>query len=141
MFNRNYILKFFSIEFSHLRINWNLRWFRHHWIQRRYFHIFIHTGCAKNWPNKHENSVTNSISSFIWSGIVIPDFKSHNIIISARVYFMKTVNGCKTVSLTSLHDEQWRRTSLLCLYTAILYNRMHEKHKQTKCEQISRRNS
>ena len=38
---------------------------------------------------------------------------------SARVYFMKTVNGCKDVSIMSPQDEQWRRTSLLFLYTAI----------------------
>ena len=28
---------------------------------------------------------------------VIPDFKRYNIIMSARVYFIKTVNGCKDV--------------------------------------------
>ena len=47
---------------------------------------------------------------------------------------MKTVNGCKDVSIMSLQDEQGRRTSLLCLYTAIFlfyYNRMQSKHKQT----------
>ena len=49
-------------------------------------------------PNKHRNSVTNSISSLLCISIVLPDFKSHNIIMSARVYFMKTVNGCKDVS-------------------------------------------
>ena len=38
---------------------------------------------------------------------------------SARVYFMKTVNGCKDVSIMSPQGEQWRRTSLLCLYTKI----------------------
>ena len=27
---------------------------------------------------------------------------------SARVYFMKTVNGCKDVSIMSPQDEQWR---------------------------------
>ena len=48
----------------------------------------IHTGCS----NKDWNSVTNSKSSLLWINIVIPDFKSHNIIKSARVYFMKTVN-------------------------------------------------
>ena len=32
---------------------------------------------------------------------------------------MKRVNGCKDVSIMSLQDEQWRRTSLLCLYTVI----------------------
>ena len=75
----------------------------------------LHTRC----PNKHGNSVTNSISSLLCISIVIPDFKSHNIIISAWVYFMKTVNGCKDVFIMSPQDEQWRRTSLLCLYTVI----------------------
>ena len=65
---------------------------------------------------------------------------------SARVYLMKTVNGCKDVSIMSPQDEQWsRRTSLLCLlilqFSCLTkYNRMHAKHKQTKCEH-SRRNS
>ena len=53
---------------------------------------------------------------------------------SARVYFMKTVNGCKDVSIMYPQDEQRRRTSLLCLYTVISvlitkYNRMQSKHK------------
>ena len=26
--------------------------------------------------------------------LLIPDFKSHNIIMSARVYYIKTVNDC-----------------------------------------------
>ena len=52
---------------------------------------------------------------------------------SARVYFMKTVNGCKYVSIMSPQDEQWRQTSLLCLYTAIFlfyykYNLLQSKH-------------
>jgi len=68
---------------------------------------------------KYGNSVTNSISSLLWISIVISNFNRHNIIMSARVYFMKTVNGCKDVSVMSSQDEQWRRTSLLCLYTAI----------------------
>ena len=38
---------------------------------------------------------------------------------SARVYLMKTINGCKDVSIMSPQDKQRRRTSLLCLYTAI----------------------
>ena len=66
--------------------------------------------------------MTNSISSLLRISIVIPNFKNHNIIMSARVYFMKAVNGCKDVSI----------------YTK--YNRMQSKHKQTKCEH-SRRNS
>ena len=93
---------------------------------------------------KHGNSVTNLISSLLWINIVIPNFKSHNIIMSARVYFMRSVKDCKAVSIMSPQDEQWRRTSLL-LYTAIflfywVHNRMQSKHKQTKCER-SRRNS
>jgi len=83
-----------------------------------------HTGCPKN----HRNSVTNWISSLLWISIVIP----YNIIMSARVYFMKRVKDFKDVSIMSQQDEQWRRTSLLCL------NRTQSKHKQT-CEH-SRRN-
>ena len=49
--------------------------------------------------------MTNSISSLLCISIVIPDFKSHNIIMSARVYFMKTVNGCKDVSIMSLQEQ------------------------------------
>ena len=74
-----------------------------------------YTGC----PNKHGNSVTNWISSLLCISNVIPNFKIHNIIMSARIYFMKRVNGYKDVSLMSPQDEQWRRTSLLCLFTAI----------------------
>ena len=36
-------------------------------------------------PKKHRNSVTNSISPLLWISILIPNFKSHNIILSARV--------------------------------------------------------
>ena len=60
------------------------------------------TGC----PNKHGNSVTNSISSLLLISIVIPNFKSHNSIMSTRVYLMKTVNVCKDVSIMSSQDEQ-----------------------------------
>ena len=73
------------------------------------------TGC----PKKHGNSVMNSISSLLWISIVIPNFKSLNIIMPARVYFMKSVKGCKDVSIMSPQHEQWRRKSLLCLCTAI----------------------
>ena len=38
---------------------------------------------------------------------------------SARVYFMKRVKDCKDVFIMSPQDEQCRRTSLLCLHTAI----------------------
>ena len=56
------------------------------------------TGC----PNKHGNSILSLLR--IWQ--CIPNFKSHNIIMSARVYFMKTVNSCKDVSIMSPQDEQ-----------------------------------
>ena len=36
----------------------------------------------------------------------IPNFKSHNIIMSARVYFMKRVKDCKDVSIMSPQGEQ-----------------------------------
>ena len=55
----------------------------------------------------------------LWISIVIPNFKCHNSIMSARVYFMNRIKDCKNVSIMSPQDEQWRRTSLLCLYTAI----------------------
>ena len=64
--------------------------------------IYYCTGC----PKKHGNSVTNSISPLLYISIVIPNFKSHNIIMSARVYFIKTVNGCKDASIMSPQDEQ-----------------------------------
>ena len=46
-----------------------------------------------------------------WISIVIPDFKRHKIIMASRVYFLKTVNEFKDVSIMSLQDEKWRRTS------------------------------
>ena len=85
------------------------------WQNSKKSSLYWYAGC----PNKHRNSVTFTRSSLLKISIVIPDFKSHNIIMSARVYFMKTVNGCKDMSIMSPQDEQWRRTSLLCLYTVI----------------------
>jgi len=41
---------------------------------------------------------------------------------SVRVYFMKRVKDYKDVSIMSPQDEQCRRTSLLCLYTAVFMN-------------------
>ena len=96
-------------------------------------------------PKKHGNSVTNSISSLLWISIVIPNFKSQNIVMSARVYFKKRLKHCKDVSIMSPQDEQWWRTSLLyCILQFSCftkkYNSMQSKQKQTKCE-LSRRNS
>ena len=66
--------------------------------------------------------MTNSISSLLWISSVMPSFKSHNILMSARVYFMKTVNGFKDVSIMSPLDKQWRRTRLLwtCNFLVLL---------------------
>ena len=68
---------------------------------------------------KHGNSVANSLSSLLWISIVIPNFKSHKIIMSAIVYFMKRVKDCKDMSIMSPQDEQWKGTSLLYLYSTI----------------------
>ena len=38
---------------------------------------------------------------------------------SAKVYFMKTANGCKDVYIMSPQDKQWKQASLLCVYTVI----------------------
>ena len=64
----------------------------------------LNTGC----PNKHGNSVTNSRSSLLRFSIVIPDFESHNIIMSARVYL---INDCADVSARNTVN-LWRRPSL-----------------------------
>ena len=83
------------------------------------FFIFVtteSTGC----PNKHGNSVTNSISSLLWISIAIPNFKCHNSIMSARVYFIKRIKDCKDVCIMSPQDEQWRRTSVYCNFLVLL---------------------
>ena len=59
------------------------------YIVVNYINFLKGTECS----NKHRNSVTNSISSLLRISIVIPDFKSHDIM-SAKVHFMKRVNGC-----------------------------------------------
>ena len=59
--------------------------------------------------NNHGTLVTNSRSSLLRFNNVIPDFKSHNLIMSARVYFMKTVNGFNDMSVISLQDEPCSR--------------------------------
>jgi len=48
---------------------------------------------------------------------IVPDFKSHNLIMSAWVYFMKTVNGCNNASVISLQDEWYRlQTDMFTLF-------------------------
>ena len=56
---------------------------------------------------KHGNSVTNWISSLLWTSIVIPNFKSHNIFMFARVYFMKRVRDCKDVSIWTVKTDKF----------------------------------
>ena len=73
----------------------------------------------KTWEFSDEFDIVIVIS------IVIPNFKSHNIIMSDRVYFMKREKDCKDVSIISCFAK---------------YTLMQSKHKQTKCEH-SRRNS
>ena len=41
----------------------------------------------------------------------MPDFKSNNIVMSARVYFMKTVNGCKDVPCIIIGDKEKNRVN------------------------------
>ena len=112
--------------------------------------VLLHQSRVKN-IKKYEhaslllngNSVTNWISSLLWVSILLPNFKSHNSVMSARIYFMIRVKDCKDVSIMSPQDEQWRLTSLLCILQFSCftkYNRMQSKHKQTKCKH-SRRNS
>ena len=57
---------------------------------------------------------------------------------SARVYFMKTVNGCTDVSIMS--PQEMNSEDGQVYFVCILYNRMQSKYKQTNCEH-SRRNS
>ena len=107
--------------------------------RRWHVYFFIIQGV----PKKHGNTVMNWISSLLWISVVIPYFKRHNIIMSARIYFMKRVKDCKDVSMMSPQDEQWRRTSSVCrlqFSCFTKYDLMQSKHKQTKCEH-SRRNS
>ena len=72
------------------------------------------TGC----PKKHGNSVTNLISSLLWISIVIPNFKTHNIIMSARVYFMKRVRrlrlGRQQLKAKTIIDREGLRIALNC---------------------------
>ena len=62
--------------------------------------LYYDTGC----PNKHGNSVTNSMSSLLLCYYVII---CYYVIMSARVYFMKRGNDCKDVSIMSPQYEQW----------------------------------
>ena len=73
-------------------------------------------------PKKHGNSVTNWISSSLWFSIVIPNFKSHNIIMSARVYFMKRVNIATMClwCLRKMNSEDGQVYSVYCNFLGLL---------------------
>ena len=75
-------------------------------------------------------------------GHPVPNFKSHNIIMSARVYFKKRVKYCKDVSIIKVNSGDRTRIVSVCICNSqylLFYNRMQSKHKQTQCEH-SRRN-
>ena len=58
-------------------------------------------GVPKTWEFSDEFDIV-----FVKISIVIPNFEIHNIIMSAKVYFMKRVNGCKDVSIIFPQDKQ-----------------------------------
>ena len=86
--------------------------------------------------------MTNWISSLFKISIVIPNFKTHNIIMSVRVYFMKREKDCKDVSIMSPQDDSEDGQVFILQFSCfpIKYNRMQSKHDQAKCEH-SRRSS
>ena len=87
--------------------------------------------------------MTNVISSLLRISIVLPDFKSHTIIMPARVYFMKTLNGYKDESIMSLQmnseDGQVYSVCILLFSCFTKYNRMQSKQKQTNCKHSRRK--
>ena len=97
------------------------------------------TGC----PKKHGNSVTNWISSLLWISIVIPNFKSHNIIMSARVYFMKKVKDCKVVSIMS--PKRWTVKTdkftlfVYCNFLVLRSTTVCSQNKNKKCKHSRRK--
>jgi len=58
------------------------------------------------------------LSSLLWISIVIPNFKTHNIIMSARVYFMKRVRrlrlGRQQLKAKTIIDREGLRIALNC---------------------------
>ena len=60
----------------------------------RYLYPVYLQGVPKTWKFSDEFDIV-----FVIINIVIPNFNTHNIIMSARVYFMKTVNGAVKMSL------------------------------------------
>ena len=62
---------------------------------------------------------------------------------SARVYFMKAVNGCKDVSIMSPQDEradgQVYSVCILQFFCFTKYTLMQWRHKQTNCKHSRRK--
>ena len=81
--------------------------------------------------------MTNWISSLLWISIAIINFKSNEIIISARVYLMKTVMSVYNVSArwTVKADKFTLFVYILQFSCLTKYNRMQSTHKQTNCKQ------
>ena len=77
--------------------------------------------------------MTNSISSLLWISIVIPNFRSHNIIISARVYCMKRVKDCKDESGVYYVSTRW--TVITDKFTLFVYCNFHVLLSTTVCSQ------
>ena len=92
------------------------------------------TGC----PKKHGNSVTNSISSFLWISIVIPNFKSHNIIMSATVYFMQRCVYNVSARWTVKTDKFTR--FLYCNFLVLLITTICSQNKNKQIVNISDKN-
>ena len=77
--------------------------------------LYLSTGC----PKKHGNSVTNSISSLLWISIVIiPIFKSRNIIMSARVYFMQREKMYNVSAIWTVKTDKFVYCNLLVLLSS-----------------------
>ena len=57
---------------------------------------------------------------------------------SARAYFLRTVNDCKDVS--SLQEVQSRQTSLLCLYTLIFLCALYSQNKNKQIVKMADEN-
>ena len=93
---------------------------------------------------KHGNWVKKSISSLFEIGIVIPDFKSHGLIMSHRVIYMKTVKAVwcvcnvsvrwtvKTGKFTKFVYSNFLAFSSLYIYMQPKYKQTNSRLQQTK---------
>ena len=67
--------------------------------------MFLKWGITMLTHNKDDIEFVTEFPCFLGHPVT-PSFKSHNIIMSARVYFMKRVKAYKDVSIKSPQDEQ-----------------------------------